>query len=33
MDYYSLKNLQADTSMRSSISGMAGGPDNGPGRS
>jgi uncharacterized protein YqfA (UPF0365 family) len=32
MDYYNLKNLQADTSMRTSISGMSGGPDNGPSR-
>jgi uncharacterized protein YqfA (UPF0365 family) len=32
MDYYNMRNLQADTSMRTSIAGLSGGPDNGPGR-
>ncbi|MFO0849019.1 MAG: flotillin-like protein FloA [Gemmataceae bacterium] len=32
MDYYNLRNLQADTSMRNNIAGVSGGADNGPSR-
>src|SRR5579885_2857706 len=32
MDYYNLRNLQSDTSMRNSIASASGGQDNGPGR-
>ncbi len=32
MDYYNLRNVQADTSMRNSIAAASGGPENGPGR-
>src|SRR5262249_25138840 len=32
MDYYNMRNVQADTSMRNSIASASGGPENGPGR-
>ncbi len=32
MDYYNMRNIQADTSMRSSIASASGTPENGPGR-
>ncbi len=32
MEYYQMRNLQSDTAMRNSISGLTGGTDSGPGR-
>ena len=32
MDFYNIKNVQSDTSMRNNIASMTGGSDSGPGR-